>query len=89
MKALYKFYENFGRMGHLEGIFVAEESAVKDAIGKSVSFGEVLGKHSEIDCDLTEKNITFLTNSEAAVAAVENFGLSSGYNPLRYLEDQK
>ena len=42
---------DFGRMGELQGLFVAEELDVQDLIGKEVYFDEVLGKHSEINSD--------------------------------------
>ena len=44
MKKLYSFELDWGRMGSLEGLFIAEEKDVKDIIGKNVQFGEVLGK---------------------------------------------
>ena len=58
MKKLYKFYWDCGRMGSLEGVFVAEETELKAAIGKTIDFGEALGKHSEIDGPLLDKDIT-------------------------------
>lgn len=40
MLKLYSFYWDCGRMGNLDGLFVAEESTVESAIGKEVYFGE-------------------------------------------------
>lgn len=54
MKKLYSFELDWGRMGSLEGLFIAEEKDVKDIIGKNVQFGEVLGKHSDVYDTMTE-----------------------------------
>lgn len=43
---LYRYYQYYGRMGSLSGIFAAEEAEVQAAIGKEVDFDEALGKHS-------------------------------------------
>ena len=48
MKKLYSFYWDCGRMGNLQGLFIAEESEVQKILSKEVYFGEVLGKYSEI-----------------------------------------
>lgn len=48
MLKLYKFYKNFGRMGSLEGLFVASDRQISNLRGKGLDFGEALGKHSEI-----------------------------------------
>ncbi len=45
---LYSFEWDCGRMGFVEGLFVATEEEIKDAIDKEVYFGEILGKHSEV-----------------------------------------
>lgn len=58
MKSLYKFEWDVGRMGELDGLFVAYDKEVKAAIGKEVYFGEVLGKHSEIYGELEESELT-------------------------------
>lgn len=44
MKYLYKFHWDCGRNGDLQGLFVATEDEVKDAIGSEAYFGEVLGE---------------------------------------------
>ena len=44
MKKLYEFYWDFGRMGEVTGMIIAEEEDVASAIGKQIYFGEILGK---------------------------------------------
>tara|TARA_Y100000310_G_scaffold321360_1_gene378878 strand:+ start:3846 stop:4022 length:177 start_codon:yes stop_codon:yes gene_type:complete len=48
MKKLYGFYADFGRMGNLDGIFIAESDDLDAIMGKDIYFGEILGKHSDI-----------------------------------------
>ena len=55
-KKLYKFHWDCGRQGDLEGMFIADEQAVADAIGKEAQFGEALGNI-----------VTFTENSKLAM----------------------
>jgi len=88
LKYLYKFYWNCGRSGNLEGLFVATEKEVADAIGKEAYFGEVLGKHSEVYGTINERDIIKLDVSHEAVTEVSKYlnGTWSGFNPLRYVK---
>ncbi len=90
MKKLYRFEANFGRMGYLGGLFVADDVAdVAPAIGKRAYFGEVLGKHSEIWIDaLGPEHFKALTDDAAFVEKFEAFGCKSGFNPLRHISCQ-
>ena len=91
MKAIYKFEENCGRHGMLQGIFVAEEDDIKKSIGKTVVFGEVLGKHSDVTVELTEDHFDKVTDDPTAVRIFLSYDLSCGYCPFdfRILEDEK
>jgi hypothetical protein len=73
-------------MGELEGLFVAEKSDIDNIIGKTIYFGEVLGKHSDIDVDITEEDLTIVsTDSDFIDSLVLVLGTTvSGYNPLDY-----
>jgi len=73
-------------MGELSGIFVAEDYDVRKIVGKRCNFGEVLGKHSDISCVLTETNLRLLTESSEFVATFDEHGMSTGTNPLDYFE---
>lgn len=48
MLKLYRFHKSCGRMGDLDGLFVAAPSDIAYLQGKELDFGEALGKHSEI-----------------------------------------
>lgn len=89
MKGLYRFSENYGRMGHLSGVFVADDSDVAHAIGKEVYFGEVLGKHSSISCLLTPENLKLITEDANVVEVIEKHSLWSGHNPLNHIEEDE
>ncbi|MEK4006520.1 hypothetical protein [Paenibacillus sp. FSL H3-0333] len=86
-KYLYEFHWDCGRQGDVEGLFVATQEQIDNAIGKEVYFGEILGKHSEIFGELEKCDIKKLEISSEVVSEVSNhLGLTwSGYNPLHYL----
>lgn len=89
MKAIYRFKCDCGRMGKLEGIFIADSTDVKNLIGSSVNFGEVLGKHSEVCGEIEEHEIELVTDDEKCVEMFEFFNLATGYNPFDYLENEE
>lgn len=89
MKGFYSFYWDYGRMGDVSGVFIADEVDVKNIIGKNVYFGEILGKHSEVYGIVEEKDIELKTNDQAFISKFEGImgeDWSSGYNPLDYYE---
>lgn len=90
MKKLYEFYHGCGRMGELEGLFIAEERDIEKIIGKEIYFGEVLGKHSEIIIDIDKIDIVVKTDDQEFIAFAEKYigkGTLSGHNPLDYYEE--
>ena len=91
MKILYEFYWDCGRMGSLDGLFIAEEKDIKAAIGKQIYFGEVLGKHSDIYGILNEDDLTLKSDDQEFIMRVEETigkGTISGFNPLDYWEEE-
>ncbi len=80
MKGLYKFYEDFGRMGDMSGIFVADSKDVEKAIGKTVVYDEPLGKHSEILITVRTEILELITTDRKAIEVVEEYGLEQGYD---------
>ena len=89
MRYLYEYYMDCGRMGEVEGLFVATEEEVKSAIGKEVYFGEILGKHSEVEGELEESEFNKVDiDSESVEKVALKLGRTwSGYNPLEYLAE--
>lgn len=87
MKYLWSFYWDCGRSGSVDGLFVATEEQVKKAIGERVSFGEILGKHSDVcgtldECDVNKVDLKPETVEEVSVILGDTW---SGYNPLDYI----
>lgn len=86
---LVEFYWDAGRMGHVEGLFVATEDELEKAYGKYVYFGEILGKHSEVSGTLDREDITIKSDDQVFIGQLTHLlGDSiSGYNPLDYIQD--
>lgn len=80
-KCLWKFYWDCGRQGSVTGIFKATKEEIKMAIGNKVYFGEILGKHSEVEGILEEGDIELLSDDPIEVLN----SLETGYDPLEYV----
>ena len=84
---MYKFLVEF-RSGKIEGLFISTLEHIKNLYGKNLYFGEILGKHSEIEFELEESDISIVTEDQEYIArTIEIFkGYSiSGYNPFDYM----
>ncbi len=88
---LVEYHADFGRMGDLQGLFVCTEDELKAAMGESVYWGEVLGKHSEIDHDLSDDDITIKSEDQDFIAKlVDLLGTDiSGFNPVSKIQEQQ
>jgi hypothetical protein len=89
MKCVYKFNVDCGRQGTLSSVFVADEKEVENIIGKTVYFGEVLGKHSEVIVDITEEDIVKITDDATIVEFVDKHFGSIGHNPFDYINEDE
>lgn len=90
MKKLYEFNLDCGRMGSLEGVFIATEEELNKIQGKNIYFGEVLGKHSEVDIVFDRDELDVKSEDQDFISKLEDvFGSPtiSGYNPLDYYDD--
>lgn len=90
-KYLWQFEWDCGRSGYVEGLFVATEKEVENAVGKDLYFGEILGKHSEVYGVFEEGEAEKLDVSPEAVEEVSQYlgETWSGYNPLHYIKCPK
>lgn len=89
MNKIYRFYEDCGRMGRLDGTFVSTDEKIKAMLGKTAYFGEALGKHSEISVELAESNFTVLTDDQAFIDKAVEYGLlPNGFSPANYMEEE-
>lgn len=89
MLKVYRFEWDCGRQGNVEGVFVADDAEVAAAIGKEVGFGEILGKHSDVQGVLEENDLTVLSTDAAFCAAFQEHVGTAGYNPLDYLGNNR
>jgi len=89
---IYEFFKDFGRMGEIEGVFIASPKDVAEMVAKepTLYLGEVLGKHSEVVIELTSDDITLKSENQEAVRIVKEIfgGNVSGYNPFDYYEEE-
>lgn len=100
MRKLWKFSWDCGRGGNVESVFVADGDEVRNAIGKEVYFGEILGKHSEVYGTLeatdvkellaTEEQIQWLIDTFEAAPDLYSDGSKTtitimGHNPLQHI----
>lgn len=86
---LFSFNWDCGRMGELEGLFIATDEEVASIMGKEIDFGEVLGKHSEVCGTMEESDITMVSDNRIVVdTLLGTTGRTvSGYNPLDYYDE--
>lgn len=92
MEKVFKFYWDCGRQGDVESVFIATQEAVDSVIGKTVNFGEILGKHSEIYGELESKDFTELSSDPKAVELLREIfkhDTISGHNPLTTISEDE
>lgn len=92
MKVIVEFGVDFWRGGSLEGMFICEKADLEKLYGKTVYFGEVLGKHSEVEVDMSEECLTVKTDDQDFIAKfieIMGDGTISGYNPFDYIEEDE
>ena len=89
MKGVYKFQMDYGRSGFVEGIFVEDSERVENIIGRNVYFGEILGKHSEVQETMVEDYFILITDDQKVVSDFEKYGFASGIDPFYYLDEQE
>ena len=90
MKKLFSYDISWGRGYGVEGLFIATQKEVDAIIGKTIYFGEICGKHSDIDYAFESGDIKPLWVSQTTIEDLEReVGETiSGHNPLEYFEDQ-
>lgn len=98
--AFFEFHRGFGRHGTLSGFFISTPEFVKSCEGKVAYFGEVLGKHSNIEIVISEGDFHMMDPSEYSQEEIVKFaeiigGMESGdrwstisgYNPIDYITE--
>ena len=90
-KRLYRFYVNCGRDGFLDGLFISTEKEINELYNRTTSFGEVLGKHSEIEVDVEPEDIQMLSADQDKIEwlhSLNNSNTICGHNPINYFDDE-
>lgn len=88
MKEILVKYELDCYYGKIEGIFVTTKEELEASYGETAYFGEVLGKHSEVEDYLSKESFEIVTTDTDAVDAFKcTVGFGFGYNPLEYITD--
>jgi hypothetical protein len=89
---LYKFFEDCGRTGCLEGLFLEEAETVEKYIGRVAYFGEVLGKHSDICVEVTNDNIELISDDQKLInilSEIYSNGHMCGFNPIATIRENE
>ena len=88
---LWKFSEDYGRYGEVEGLFIAtKEDIDKFLVGKDINFGEILGKHSNVSISFEKKDFKCLDVSDSTVNELFialGSRIISGHNPFSHVYD--
>lgn len=85
---LYKFTLDWGRMGTIQSLFVADPKEVEAAYGKVLYFGEALGKHSEVEDELTPEMLEEVTDDPDFIDLCINRDIFVGPNPLDHIHPE-
>jgi hypothetical protein len=96
---LYEFDLDCGRMGRLQGLFICNPEILERFIGQRVLFVEMLGKHSEIEWEISTDEITEKPASDGDIETLirvlkpkQAWGVEiytvSGVNPLLHIEEE-
>jgi len=89
MKKLFSYDINYGRGYGVEGLFIATQKEVDLMLGNNIYFGEICGKHSEIDHTFKKEDLTVVNVSLESLKELEDQlgDTLSGYNPVEYFQE--
>lgn len=70
-KILVKFFLDCGRQGEIESLFISTEDEMNSIMGKSMSFYEVVGKHSQVFDVASWANFSIISDDPLKVQMME------------------
>ena len=76
------------RGGDLESVFTATRAEVEELYGQYIVFGEVLGKHSDVQGTLEADEFEVLSEDPQLVELFRKHVGSTGHSPFDYLEEE-
>jgi len=85
---LWRFSWSVGRAGELESIFPATRAEVEELYGQYIVFGEVLGKHSDVQGTLEADEFEVISEDPQLVELFRKHVGSTGHNPFDYIEEE-
>lgn len=87
-QSIYFYSVDFGRHGTVEGTILTTANQLKKLFGKSIYFGDVLGKHSDVSIIFEdEDDFELLTSDQEFIKkAVEYKVVPKGYDPFDYID---
>ena len=86
---LWRWSWDVGRSGELESVFTATRAEVEALYGQYIEFGEVLGKHSDVQGTLEEDEFEVLSEDPQLVELFRKYVGSTGHNPLDYYTEDE
>lgn len=86
---LWKFHQEYGRMGSLSSMFFATDMQIETLKQHSIYLDDVLGKHSEVEVYFNDKNLVELKLSQSTInelqTVVGDF-ISGDFYPFDYMD---
>lgn len=85
---LYRYEQDFGRMGSLDGMFFATDEEYDRFMGREGYASDILGKHSEVYLEFSEETIEEIPLSETTIEEMfDVLGAHvSGETPLDFFD---
>lgn len=87
MKGIYRFIFTTGRSGELHGLFIADSDDIEKTKNQTWYQSDCLGKHSEIEVDMSEGHVELVSDKPEDVEFFERLDLTIGYNPIADIID--
>lgn len=77
--------------GYVEGLFIATELQINKLVNNTIYFGEIMGKHSEVEIEFENGDFTKIDLDSKTIENITKLlgNTWSGYNPLEFLDDDK
>lgn len=89
---LWKYSKNYHYLGKVEGLFISTKKEIDEyLVGRTMDFGEILGKHSEVSIDFNKDDFECLDISKEALMELltaANSRCISGYYPFKYTNEE-
>ena len=89
MKGIYRFGLDYGRMGEIDAVFVVDSDDIKKIDGETIYFGEILGKHSDVECEVSAEHFELISDKPEEVEMFERLQLQCGHSPFDHWDQEE